>query len=113
MRWARAEAASSCSFLRTLVLGAISAAIGLSAAGAGIRWAMRVAEVEMLRASCLWSGMSCLRPRSLRLVLTLIGSAIAGVLPALKVTAGLQQRYERPEREEADCGWAVSGRSLS
>ena len=82
-------------FVEALVLGGIAAAIGLAAAGAGLRWMMRVVadsiqagfalpfwfEPRLSSTTLLYAG-----------ALTLLGAVIAGVVPGLKVTRGLHAR---------------------
>ena len=82
-------------FSEALVLSGLAAAIGLSAASVGIRWTMHVVQAEILDGAPLPFWISDrLSPSTIIyvLMLTLIGSLICGVLPALKVTSGLQDR---------------------
>lgn len=80
-------------FAEALVLAALGAAVGLAAAGWGMRWGYHAAAKEL----GFWSGSLpfWFQPElSLSTVvyvgvLTLIGAAIAGVLPALKATRGI------------------------
>lgn len=84
-------------FAEALVLAAVGAALGLAAAAVGLRWGYHVVEVE------LWGGPLpfWLRPELsgrtvvYTLVLTLMGAAVAGVLPALKATRGLGTRLRQ------------------
>lgn len=82
-------------FVEALVLGTAAAGLGLAAAGFGLRWAMGVIEADMLSGAQLpfWFDAS-LSPITIgyAALLTLLGAAIAGVLPAAKVTRGLQAR---------------------
>ncbi|HEU4628596.1 MAG TPA: ABC transporter permease [Gemmatimonadaceae bacterium] len=82
-------------FAEALVLAGAAAAVGLVGVGSGIRWGMRVVEAEMFGGSPLpfWFHAS-LSPTTVLYValLTLFGAVIAGVVPALKVTRGLQAR---------------------
>ena len=82
-------------FAEALVLGAVATAIGLSAAGFGLRWALHTIVAELANGFELpfWFRPS-LSPTTIlyAVLLTIIGAAIAGVLPALKVTRGLQSQ---------------------
>src|SRR4029453_7195121 len=82
-------------FVEALVLGALATAIGLSAAGFGLRWATSTIIAELANGFELpfWFHAS-LSPATIlyAVLLTFLGAAIAGVLPALKVTRGLQSR---------------------
>jgi predicted permease len=82
-------------FAEALVLGAVATALGLGAAGFGLRWAMRTIVAELANGLGLpfWFHAS-LSPATIAyaVLLTVIGAAIAGVMPALKVTRGLQSR---------------------
>ena len=79
-------------FAEALVLGVIAAVIGLLAAGPGVAWVLRVAEVDMMSGQKFpfwWHG--SLSPITIvyAVALTLLAAAIAGVLPALKMTRGM------------------------
>ena len=84
-------------FAEALVLGTVAAAIGLAAAGVGLRWVHDVVEAELLEGGRLpfWFSDS-LSPTTIlyAAVLTVLGAVIAGVLPALKVTRGLSARLK-------------------
>ena len=85
-------------FAEALVLGGIAAAVGLTAAGAGMRWVIGVVEAEILHGQRLpfWFRPGLSMPTVLYAVaLTLLGALIAGVVPALKVTRGLSARLKR------------------
>ena len=85
-------------FAEALVLGGLAAVAGLAAAGAGLRWVMRIVEGEILRGGKLpfWFD-DRLSPATLLYdaALTLLGAVIAGVVPALKVTRGLATRLKQ------------------
>jgi putative ABC transport system permease protein len=78
-------------FAEALVLAAIAGAFGLALASYGLRWGMRVSEAEILKGARLpfWFH-STLSPASVvyAVALTLLAAAIAGVVPALKMTGG-------------------------
>jgi predicted permease len=79
-------------FAEALVLGGVAVVLGLAAAGLGLRWGMGVFEsVTMKLPFWFHAGLS---PATVLYagVLTVLGAGIAGVLPALKVTRGLQAR---------------------
>jgi len=85
-------------FAEALVLGGIAAAIGLLFAGSGMRWALGMVKGELLGEFDLpfwFSGR--LSPSTLvyTLALTLLAAAIAGVLPALKITRGIGERLKQ------------------
>lgn len=83
-------------FAEALVLATLGAAVGLTAAGWGMQWAYNSVGKEL----GFWAGSApfWFQPElSLSTVvyvgvLTLIGAAIAGVLPALKATRGIGTR---------------------
>jgi putative ABC transport system permease protein len=83
-------------FTEALVLGGIAAVIGLGAAGYGLRWALSLVEGEVVREGArfpFWFNDSLSAATIVyAILLTLLGAAIAGVLPALKVTRGIQAR---------------------
>ena len=84
-------------FAEALVLGAIAAVIGLAAAGYGVRWVMNVVGAEMLdgRALPFWFQPRLSTPTVLyAAMLTLLAAAIAGVMPALKVTRNMGRRLK-------------------
>jgi predicted permease len=79
-------------FAEALVLGGLAVVLGLAAAGLGLRWGMGVFEsVTMKLPFWFHAGLS---PATVLYAggLTVLGAGIAGVLPALKVTRGLQAR---------------------
>jgi predicted permease len=86
-------------FAEALVLAVIAGAFGLAVAGYGLRWGMRVTEAEILNGDRLpfWFH-STLSPASViyAVALTLLAAAIAGVVPALKMTGeGLEARLRQ------------------
>jgi putative ABC transport system permease protein len=82
-------------FAEALVLGGLAAAAGLGAAGLGVRLLVRAFEAHSGRLP-FWfhAGLS---PWTVLYAagLTVLGAAIAGVLPGLKVTRGLQARLRQ------------------
>jgi len=79
-------------FTEALVLGGVAVVLGLLAAGFGLRWGMGVFEsVTMELPFWFHAGLS---PATLlyAALLTVLGAGIAGALPALKTTRGLQAR---------------------
>jgi predicted permease len=79
-------------FAEALVLGGFAAVIGLLAAGPGVAWVLRVAEVDMMSGTKFpfWFHGSLSPTTVLYAVgLTLFAAAIAGVVPALKMTRGM------------------------
>jgi hypothetical protein len=85
-------------FAEALVLGGVAAVVGLVASGAGLRWVMRVVEAEFLQGGRLpfWFQ-DRLSPMTLlyAALLTVVAAAIAGVVPALKVTRGVGARLKQ------------------
>ena len=85
-------------FAEALVLGGLAAVVGLAASGTGLRWVMRVVEAEFLQGGRLpfWFQ-DRLSPMTLlyAAVLTVVAAAIAGVVPALKVTRGVGARLKQ------------------
>jgi predicted permease len=86
-------------FAEALVLGTFGAALGLSAAGFGLRWGLGSVEAQFLAESGplpFWFR-STLSPATVFYVvlLTLLAALIAGVLPALKVTRGIGARLRQ------------------
>ena len=79
-------------FAEALVLGGAAALVGLVAAGAAVRWGFRTFE-ELGGALPFWFQPG-LAPMTIvyAALLTALGAAVAGILPALKVTRGLQDR---------------------
>ena len=85
-------------FAEALVLGGVAAVVGLAAASSGLKWVMGVVEAEFLHGGRLpfWFQ-SRLSPTTLlyAALLTLTAAAIAGILPALKVTRGVGARLRQ------------------
>lgn len=80
-------------FAEALVLGLLAVALGLGAAGAGLRWAFRIAEAEARQPLPFWfSDALSWRTIVYALLLALVGAAVAGVTPALRITRSLQTR---------------------
>ena len=85
-------------FAEALVLGAIAAAVGLSLAGKGLEWLVALVQMEVLEGRSLpfWFRGSVSPTTALyAVVLTLIAAAIAGIVPALKVTRGMGARLQQ------------------
>ena len=83
-------------FAEALVLGGLAAALGLAGAGFGLRWMFRVMEADAGYRLPFWFSPR-LSPATVLYVatLTLIGAAVAGVVPALKVTRGVGTRLRQ------------------
>ena len=83
-------------FAEALVLGAVAAAIGLTAAGFGLRWMLTVVEADAGIALPFWFDWG-LSPSTVAYAigLTLLGAVIAGVVPGLKVTRGIGTRLRQ------------------
>lgn len=83
-------------FAEALVLGGVAAAVGLGAAGVGVRLLVRAFETGWGQRLPFWYHAD-LSPRTVLYAagLTVFGAAIAGVLPGLKVTRGLQARLRQ------------------
>jgi putative ABC transport system permease protein len=83
-------------FAEALVLGGVAAAVGLGAAGMGLRWLMGAVEGEVGRRLPFWVRPD-LSPETVlyALTLTILGAVVAGVVPGLKVTRGLQARLRQ------------------
>jgi putative ABC transport system permease protein len=83
-------------FAEALVLGSVAAVAGLIAADVVLRhWGMEVLEVNLGRLP-FWYDLR-VSPLTVlfALGLTVVGSAIAGVMPALKVTRGMGSRMKQ------------------
>lgn len=85
-------------FAEALVLGIVAAAVGLTAAGWGLRWALDLLRSELTDGSgnfAFWVD-GRLSPLTLvyTAVLTLVAAAIAGVLPGLKITRNSGDRLK-------------------
>lgn len=85
-------------FAEALVLGAVAAVVGLAAASLTLRWGVEVMRNEVLGGMRLpfWfeSGLSA-GTVAYAALLTVLGAAIAGALPGLKVTRGLAARLRQ------------------
>jgi putative ABC transport system permease protein len=83
-------------FAEALVLGGVAAAVGLGAAGLGVRLLVRAIEANWGQRLPFWFHAD-LSPLTMlySVGLTVFGAAIAGVLPGLKVTRGLQARLRQ------------------
>lgn len=83
-------------FAEALVLGAVATIAGVAAASVTLRaWGTAFLEANMGRLP-FWFDLS-LSPSALAVtgVLTVAGAAVAGILPALKVTRGLSQQIRQ------------------
>ena len=83
-------------FAEALVLGGVAAAVGLAAADFALRnWGLEFLEVNLGRLP-FWFDLR-LSPATVLFAigLTVLGSAIAGVMPALKVTRGMGSRLKQ------------------
>ena len=77
-------------FAEALVLGSVAAIVGVTAAGVALRtWGVTFLETNLGRLP-FWFDLS-LSPRALAvaIVLTVAGAAIAGIMPAMKITRGM------------------------
>jgi hypothetical protein len=83
-------------FAEALVLGGVAAAAALGAAGVGVRLLVGAFEMNSGQRLPFWYHAD-LSPRTVLYAtgLTVLGAAIAGVLPGLKVTRGLQARLRQ------------------
>ena len=83
-------------FVEALVLGGVSAVVGLVGAAYGLEWVMGVFEAQGLQFP-FWIS-PALQPTTIAYaaLLTLIAALVAGIVPALKVTGrGLQENLQR------------------
>src|SRR6185436_16983861 len=79
-----------------LVLGSVAAIVGMTAAGFALRtWGTVFLETNMGRLP-FWFDLS-LSPRTfaVAIVLTVAGAAVAGIMPALKITRGMGDRLKQ------------------
>ena len=77
-------------FAEALVLGGVAAIVGVTAAGFALRtWGTAFLEANMGRLP-FWFDLS-LSPRTfaVAIVLTVAGAAVAGIMPAMKITRGM------------------------
>lgn len=82
-------------FVEALVLGAVAAAVGLSAASFGLRWLLNSVGSELAggRLPFWFSDRLSAGTLVYAIALTFLAAVVAGVLPALKVTGrGLESR---------------------
>ena len=83
-------------FAEALVLGSVAAIVGVTAADFALRtWGMVFLETNLGRLP-FWFDLS-LSPRTfaVAIVLTVAGAAIAGIIPALKITRGMGHRLKQ------------------
>jgi predicted permease len=83
-------------FAEALVLGTVAAIVGVAAAGVALRtWGVTFLETNLGRLP-FWFDLS-LTPRTfvVAIVLTVAAAAVAGVMPALKITRGMGQRLKQ------------------
>src|SRR3954467_2878978 len=83
-------------FAEALVLGGVAAIVGVTAAHFALRtWGMVFLETNLGRLP-FWFDLS-LSPRAfaVAVVLTVAGAAIAGIMPALKITRGMGHRLKQ------------------
>jgi putative ABC transport system permease protein len=73
-------------FAEALVLGALAAVLGLTATNLGLKWVMAALSSESDAWPFWLEGGLSLTTLTYAILLTLLAAAIAGVLPALKVT---------------------------
>jgi predicted permease len=83
-------------FAEALVLGSVAAIVGVAAAGVALRtWGLTFLETNMGRLP-FWFDLS-LSPRTfaVAIVLTVACAAIAGLMPALKITRGMNHQLKQ------------------
>src|ERR1700752_2762624 len=83
-------------FAEALVLGSVAALVGVTAADVALRtWGTAFLEANLGRLP-FWFDLS-LSPRTfaVAIVLTLAGAAIAGIMPAMKITRGMGHRLKQ------------------
>jgi putative ABC transport system permease protein len=86
-------------FAEALVLGTVAAAVGLAAAGYGMRWALDLMRGEFTDGSgnfAFWVD-GKLSPLTFvyTILLTVLAAVVAGALPGLKITRNLGDRLKR------------------
>ncbi|HMB68820.1 MAG TPA: ABC transporter permease, partial [bacterium] len=81
-------------FAEALVLAAVGSTLGLAAARYGLRWAYHVVEAEIWDGPLPFWFQPELSPSTVvyAVALTLIGAAVAGIVPGLKATRSLGPR---------------------
>jgi putative ABC transport system permease protein len=83
-------------FTEALVLGGVAAVVGLASADVALRtWGVEFLEVNLGRLPFWYDLRLSAQTVLFALALTLLGSAIAGVVPALKVTRGMGSRMKQ------------------
>ncbi len=86
-------------FAEALVLGGLAAVVGLTAAGWGMRWGLDVMRSKIIDGSGnfpFWvDGQLSTLTFVYTALLTLLAAAIAGILPALKITRNLGSRLRQ------------------
>ncbi|MDP2388679.1 MAG: ABC transporter permease, partial [Acidobacteriota bacterium] len=83
-------------FAEALVLGGVAAVVGVTAAGWTLRtWGVSFLETNMGRLP-FWFDLS-LSPRAfaVAILLTVAGAAVAGIMPAMKITRGMGDRLKQ------------------
>jgi predicted permease len=83
-------------FAEALVLGGVAAIVGVTAADVALRsWGMMFLETNLGRLP-FWFDLG-LSPRAfaLAIVLTVAGAAVAGIMPAMKITRGMGNRLKQ------------------
>jgi putative ABC transport system permease protein len=83
-------------FAEALVLGSVAAIVGVTAAGVTLRtWGVTFLETNIGRLP-FWFDLS-LSPRAfaVAIVLTVTAAAVAGIMPALKITRGMGHRLKQ------------------
>jgi predicted permease len=83
-------------FAEALVLGSVAAIVGVTAAGFALRtWGVTFLETNMGRLP-FWFDLS-LSPHAfaVTIVLTVAGAAVAGIMPAMKITRGMGHRLKQ------------------
>ena len=83
-------------FAEALVLGSVAAIAGVTAANFALRtWGVEFLEVNLGRLP-FWFDLS-LSPRAfaVAIVLTVAGAAVAGIMPAMKITRGMDHRLKQ------------------
>jgi putative ABC transport system permease protein len=85
-------------FVEALVLGGIAAVVGVVVAGYALRVVVEIMRVELMEGGSLpfwFDGSLSTTAIAYAAFLTILGAAIAGVLPAVKVTRGLGERMRQ------------------
>jgi len=85
-------------FAEALAIGAVAAVVGLAAARVGVELALWLVQSEVMEGESLpfwFQPRLSLSTYAYAALLTLIGAAIAGMIPAFKVTRGLADRLRQ------------------